>query len=238
MRYAQASIDEDICMWGPRLLTFHPHTQEHNYDVHRAMAARTADVRWELQRGCALPRPAPEQPQIPQETVVQVGPSLQAQLEEARQRLRTRYERETGGPTRFFLLHSIHSSPSGPALHRHEQFSRCPSASPPTATAHFGNGPSGCSATSSPGSCFRTSARVLPFTCCRGTAPVCGPAPPSTAGAALHTYDAFTSTGADLCAFVSLPSATATATTCALSAAGAHHLRASAAARARLGGSK
>ncbi|ELR24596.1 uncharacterized protein ACA1_171800 [Acanthamoeba castellanii str. Neff] len=69
---------------------------EHNYDVHRAMAARTADVRWELQRGCALPRPAPEQPQIPQETVVQVGPSLQAQLEEARQRLRTRYERETG----------------------------------------------------------------------------------------------------------------------------------------------
>lgn len=121
---------------------------------------------------------------------------------------------------------------------RHEQFSRCPSASPPTATAHFGNGPSGCSATSSPGSCFRTSARVLPFTCCRGTAPVCGPAPPSTAGAALHTYDAFTSTGADLCAFVSLPSATATATTCALSAAGAHHLRASAAARARLGGSK
>jgi len=66
------------------------------------MAARTADVRWELQRGSALPRPAPEQSQ-PQETVVQVGPSLQAQLEEARQRLRTRYERETEGALASFF---------------------------------------------------------------------------------------------------------------------------------------
>ena len=199
------------------------------------MAARTADVRWELQRGCALPRPAPEQPQ-PQETVVQVGPSLQAQLEEARQRLRTRYERETGGAlASFFFIHSF-LAPSDPAHHRHEQFSRCPSASPPTATAHFSTGPAGCSASSRSGSCSCTSARVLPFTCYRGIAPGRGPALPSTAGAVLHTHDLFTTTGADLSAFASLPAATAT--NCALSAAGTYYLRAYAAATAHLGGSK
>jgi hypothetical protein len=64
--------------------------------VHKAMAARTADVRWEHQHG-APQRPQQEPLQRVETSVAAEDPALQAQLLEARERLRRRYERETGG---------------------------------------------------------------------------------------------------------------------------------------------
>lgn len=93
--------------------------QSHNFDLHQAMAARASDMEWERQHPSHRSQQSLQlQPQqVDSNRPLGDGEVLAQQIQEARERMRRRYEQQSGkaylriSPQRFrftLLVHSTH----------------------------------------------------------------------------------------------------------------------------------